>query len=176
VTRPGRTTRPSATAPSGRATSTALRSTATTRYRQWKQQWPRSMAGHAAHALPSRPGRYGGAASGHTGAPEPSGIPRSSPVREGRIWRGRDEILKLRENRDRVNPDIAPGPAAAASLVARTRERPGQDSRPTTGNAEAAGGGSAAERRVPQQDRRRTRGRQAQPPNAAGTGISGRAA
>ena len=82
-----------------------VRPQAPTRYRQWKQQWS-SLDGSTTlrtRFLPDRDLRY-----------RKEREPRIRPVRhefrdlrryrEGRFWRGRDEVLRLRERRDRVGP------------------------------------------------------------------------
>jgi len=82
-----------------------VRPGAPTRYRQWKQQWS-SLDGRSTlrtRFLPERDIRYrrDRAPQSRPTRPEFRDLRR---YREGRIWRGRDEILRLRENRDRVNP------------------------------------------------------------------------
>src|SRR5258706_670209 len=87
-----------------------VRSTAPTRYRQWKQQWS-SLDGRATlrtRFLPDRDVRWR--------RERPTQVRPNRPefrdlrrYREGRIWRGRDEILRLRENRQRVGPPENPG-------------------------------------------------------------------
>jgi hypothetical protein len=81
-----------------------VRPQAPTRYRQWKSQWS-SLDGRTmlrSRFLPERDIRYRRERPTQTRPrPEFRDLRRS---REGRIWRGRDEILKLRERRDRVGP------------------------------------------------------------------------
>jgi len=97
-----------------------VRPQAPTRYRQWKQQWS-SLDGRATlrtRFLPERDVRY-----------RREREPRIRPTRpefrdlrryrEGRFWRGRDEILRLRERRDRV------GPPPDRSARQRQEDRPG---------------------------------------------------
>lgn len=97
-----------------------VRPQAPTRYRQWKQQWS-SLDGRATlrtRFLPERDVRY-----------RREREPRIRPTRpefrdlrryrEGRFWRGRDEILRLRERRDRV------GPPPDRSASQRQEDRPG---------------------------------------------------
>jgi len=80
-----------------------VRPQAPTRYRQWKSQWS-SLDGRTmlrTRFLPERDVRYrrDQAPRTRTERPEVRDLRR---YREGRIWRGRDEILRLREQRDRV--------------------------------------------------------------------------
>ena len=80
-----------------------VRSQAPTRYRQWKSQWS-SLDGRTTlrtRFLPERDVRYrrDHAPRTRTERPEVRDLRR---YREGRIWRGRDEILRLREQRDRA--------------------------------------------------------------------------
>jgi hypothetical protein len=87
-----------------------VRPGAPTRYRQWKQQWS-SLDGRATlrtRFLPDRDirNRRDRAPQPRPNRPEFRDLRR---YREGRIWRGRDEILRLRENRDRVNPPDGQG-------------------------------------------------------------------
>lgn len=85
-----------------------VRPGAPTRYRQWKSQWS-SLDGRATlrtRFLPDRDVRY---RRDHAPRAKPERYNRPEVrdlrrYREGRIWRGRDEILRLRERRDRVNP------------------------------------------------------------------------
>ncbi len=83
-----------------------VRPQAPTRYRQWKSQWS-SLDGRTllrSHFLPERDlrNRRERAPLTRSARPEFRDLRR---YREGRIWRGRDEILRLRENRDRVGPN-----------------------------------------------------------------------
>jgi hypothetical protein len=82
-----------------------VRPGAPSRYRQWKQQWS-SLDGRAmlrTRFLPDRDirNRRERAPQARPTRPEFRDLRR---YREGRIWRGRDEILRLREGRDQVNP------------------------------------------------------------------------
>ena len=87
-----------------------VRPSAPTRYRQWKSQWS-SLDGRTAlrtRFLPDRDIRYRREHAPRT-KPQPQQRPEIRDLRryrEGRIWRGRDEILRLRERRDRVNPPV----------------------------------------------------------------------
>jgi hypothetical protein len=96
-----------------------VRPQAPTRYRQWKQQWS-SLDGRATlrtRFQPERDVRYR------------REQPRVRPTRpefrdlrryrEGRFWRGRDEVLRLRERRDRV------GPPPDRGARQRQEDRPG---------------------------------------------------
>ena len=88
-----------------------VRPGAPTRYRQWKQQWS-SLDGRATlrtRFLPERDIRYRRerAPQARPTRPEFRDLRR---YREGRIWRGRDEILRLRENRDHVKGQVPPPP------------------------------------------------------------------
>jgi hypothetical protein len=83
-----------------------VRSQAPTRYRQWKQQWS-SLDGRAmlrSRFQPERDLRNRRERGPQTRPVRPE-FRDLRRYREGRIWRGRDEILRLRENRDRVNSD-----------------------------------------------------------------------
>ncbi len=87
-----------------------VRSEAPTRYRQWKSQWS-SLDGKATlrtRFLPERDIRYRRERAPQTRSARPE-FRDLRRYREGRIWRGRDEILRLRENRDRVGPPDGPG-------------------------------------------------------------------
>ena len=82
-----------------------VRPQAPSRYRQWKSQWS-SLDGRTmlrSRFLPERDVR-----NRRERAPTPRVVRPEfrdlSRYREGRIWRGRDEVLKLRERRDRVEP------------------------------------------------------------------------
>ncbi|HYQ95527.1 MAG TPA: DUF4384 domain-containing protein [Candidatus Eisenbacteria bacterium] len=81
-----------------------VRPQAPTRYRQWKSQWS-SLDGRTmlrTRFLPERDIRYRRERPQQTrpARPEFRDLRR---YRDGRIWGGRDEVLKLRERRDRVN-------------------------------------------------------------------------
>src|SRR3989442_3824111 len=82
-----------------------VRPQAPTRYRQWKSQWS-SLDGRTmlrTRFTPERDIRYRRerVPAPRTVRPELRDLRR---YREGRIWRGRDEVLRLRERRDRVEP------------------------------------------------------------------------
>src|SRR4029453_15724329 len=81
-----------------------VRPQAPTRYRQWKQQWS-SLDGRTtlrSRFLPERDIRYRRERpQSRTVRP---GVRDLRRYREGRIWGGRDEIIKLRDRRERVNP------------------------------------------------------------------------
>src|SRR5258706_11029789 len=80
-----------------------VRPQAPTRYRQWKSQWS-SLDGRTmlrTRFLPERDVRYRREQAPRTRTERPE-VRDLRRYREGRIWRGRDEILRLREQRDRV--------------------------------------------------------------------------
>jgi hypothetical protein len=127
-----------------------VRPQAPTRYRQWKSQWS-SLDGRTmlrSRFLPERDIRYRRERPTQTRPvrPEFRDLRRS---REGRIWRGRDEILRLRERRDRV------GPPADRGWRQRGERRPPED----RGNRERArppddrGWRQRGERRPPREGR-----------------------
>jgi uncharacterized protein DUF4384 len=84
-----------------------VRPQAPTRYRQWKQQWS-SLDGRTMLRTRFQPDRD--IRNRRERAPAPRSVrPEFRDLRryrEGRIWRGRDEVLKLRERRDRVAPPV----------------------------------------------------------------------
>jgi len=87
-----------------------VRPQAPSRYRQWKSQWS-SLDGRAAlrsRFLPERDLRYRRERAPLTRSARPE-FRDLRRYREGRIWRGRDEILRLRENRERVGPNQGQG-------------------------------------------------------------------
>ena len=86
-----------------------VRSTAPDRYRVWKDRWS-SLDGPS--TLRSR----------FTVAPSPKSLRMRNPqgktppefnelrrARPGRLWQGRDEVLRLRDSRSRGGPNVAPG-------------------------------------------------------------------
>lgn len=80
-----------------------VRPQAPTRYRQWKQQWS-SLDGRATlrtRFLPERDVRYRREREPRVRPTRPE-FRDLRRYREGRFWRGRDEVLRLRERRDRV--------------------------------------------------------------------------
>jgi hypothetical protein len=127
-----------------------VRPTAPTRYRQWKQQWS-SLDGRATlrtRFLPDRDVRWRRErpVQVRPNRPEFRDLRR---YREGRIWRGRDEILKLRENRDRVNPDARSRPPSDRSWRGRGNDR-GQAPPPDNRDRGGRGWWQRGERRAPQ--------------------------
>ena len=115
-----------------------VRPQAPTRYRQWKSQWS-SLDGRTmlrARFTPERDirNRQERVPAPRTVRPEFRDLRR---YREGRIWRGRDEVLKLRERRDRVGPPVdgrgyrdrgeRPGTPADRGYRDRERSRPPED-------------------------------------------------
>src|SRR5258706_1477498 len=142
-----------------------VRSTAPTRFRQWKQQWSSldARATLRTRFLPDRDVRRR--------RERPTQLRPNRPefrelrrYRDGRISRGRDEILKLRENRDRVKPDkrVRSHPPTDRSWRGRGNDR-GQGQPPDNRERGGRGWWQRGERRAPQQDEG-DRGRQAQPP------------
>jgi len=115
-----------------------VRPQAPSRYRQWKSQWS-SLDGRAvlrSRFLPERDlrNRRERAPQARSVRPEFRDLRR---YREGRIWRGRDEVLRLRENRDRVGP--------------------GQDQERPPGNTGNRGWWQRGERRAPEDQGTRER-------------------
>ena len=85
-----------------------IRPQAPTRYRQWKSQWS-SLDGRATlrtRFLPERDIRYRRERAPVQARPSRPEFRDLRRYREGRIWKGRDEILRLRENRPQAGqPD-----------------------------------------------------------------------
>jgi len=103
-----------------------VRSTAPTRYRQWKEQWS-SLDGKATlrtRFLPERDARMRRSPEQRT-RPTPPEFRQLRRYREGRFWGGRDQILRLRERRDQTQDQPGWG----------NRERP-RDQQPGWGNRE----------------------------------------
>ncbi len=139
-----------------------VRPEAPTRYRQWKQQWS-SLDGKATlrtRFLPQREirNRRERGSDLRPIRPEPKDFRR---YREGRFWRGRDEILKLREpqpggERGRVRPEARPpregqqGDGSGARERGRPQppeDRGSKERRPPEGDQ-----GTVKERRPPEGD------------------------
>lgn len=81
-----------------------VRREAPTRYRQWKEQWS-SLDGRATlrtRFLPERDARYRREKGTRARPVPPEFRDLRRRYREGRFWKGRDEILRLRERRDDV--------------------------------------------------------------------------
>jgi hypothetical protein len=124
-----------------------VRPQAPSRYRQWKSQWS-SLDGRATlrtRFLPDRDirARRERAPQTRSVRPEFRDLRR---YREGRIWRGRDEVLRLREKRERVHPDN-PGNRARGGGDVRDRG----DRRPS---GENRGWWQRGERRAPDEGNR----------------------
>ena len=97
-----------------------VRPQAPTRYRQWKQQWS-SLDGRATlrnRFLPERDVRYRREREPRVRPTRPE-FRDLRRYREGRFWRGRDEVLRLRERRDSV------GPPPDRGARQRQEDRPG---------------------------------------------------
>lgn len=97
-----------------------VRPQAPPRYRQWKQQWS-SLDGRATlrtRFLPERDARYGREREPRIRPTRPE-FRDLRRYREGRFWRGRDEVLRLRERRDKV------GPPPDRGARQRQEDRPG---------------------------------------------------
>jgi len=143
-----------------------VRSSAPARYRQWKQQWS-SLDGRATlrtRFLPDRDVRNRRERGPQTrqSRPEFRDLRR---YREGRIWRGRDEVLKLRENRDRVAPDDRSQRDRARQQPSGDRSWRGRDQRGNQSAPDNRGRGwwwQRGERRAPDQGNS-DRGRERQP-------------
>lgn len=137
-----------------------VRPGAPTRYRQWKSQWS-SLDGRATlrtRFLPERDirNRRERPPQMRSVRPEFRDLRR---YREGRIWRGRDEILRLRENRDRVVPPAdRPNPPANRGWWQRGERRAPQPDREPPPQGDRGG----RERATPPREERgggdRTRG------------------
>jgi hypothetical protein len=105
-----------------------VRSSAPDRYRVWKDRWS-SLDGPS--TLRSR----------FTVAPSPKSLRMRNPQgktppefrelrrsRPGRLWQGRDEVLRLRDSRERGGPNVAPGsPDRYRDAPKRDRQDDGRD-------------------------------------------------
>jgi len=101
-----------------------VRSTAPDRYRAWKDRWssldgPSTLRSRFTVA-PSEKSMRMRNSQGKT-PPEFRELRRTRP---GRLWQGRDEVLRLRDGRERGGPNVAPG-----SPPRRERQQRGNEER-----------------------------------------------
>ena len=133
-----------------------VRPQAPTRYRQWKQQWS-SLDGRTtlrSRFLPERDIRYRRERPPQSRTVRP-GVRDLRRYREGRIWGGRDEVLKLRERRERGN--------SSQDRVRRRGDRPN-----TPEDRGWWRGRERGERRGPPDDRGNRQRDRAKPPEDRG--------
>jgi len=146
-----------------------VRPQAPTRYRQWKSQWS-SLDGRTmlrTRFLPERDIRYRRERPQQTrpSRPEFRDLRR---YRDGRIWGGRDEVLKLRERRDRVNPSEDRGWRQRGERPGSPEER-GNRERVRPQPPENRGWRDRGDRPRPPEDRGDGRRERPQPPEDRGS-------
>jgi len=151
-----------------------VRPQAPTRYRQWKSQWS-SLDGRTTlrtRFLPERDIRYRRERAPQTRSARPE-FRDLRRYREGRIWRGRDEILRLRENRERVSPPADRGSRDRAR-GGPTSDRGGRDRGDRKPPPENRGWWQRGERRAPEDQGNRERDHAQSPPDRGSRGRGDR--
>ncbi|HEU4941344.1 MAG TPA: DUF4384 domain-containing protein, partial [Candidatus Eisenbacteria bacterium] len=114
-----------------------VRSTAPDRYRVWKDRWssldgPSTLRSRFTVA-PSPKSLRMRNSQGKT-PPEFNELRRARP---GRLWKGRDEVLRLRDSRGRGGPNVAPGsPDRYRDAPRRDRQEGGRDRSQSQGQDE----------------------------------------